>query len=90
MQVKIITPDKTAFEGEAKAITFPGNSGEFEVLDQHAAMISLLKKGNMRMKTAGKEQNFAIDGGVVEILNNQVVVLVESLDDAKTNTEAEA
>ena len=88
MQVKIITPDKTAFEGEAQSILFPGNSGEFEVLNQHAAMISLLKKGNMRMRTASKEQNFAIDGGVVEVLNNQVVVLVESLDDAKANTEA--
>ncbi|EAY27673.1 ATP synthase F1 subunit epsilon [Microscilla marina] len=88
MQVKIITPDKTAFEGEAQAITFPGNSGEFEVLDQHAAMISLLKKGNMRLKAGGKDQNFNIDGGVVEVLNNKVVVLVESIEDAQQGVEA--
>lgn len=86
MQVKIITPDKTAFEGEAQSILFPGNSGEFEVLNQHAAMISLLKKGKMRMKADNKEQHFAIDGGVVEILNNEVIVLVESLSDAKADT----
>ncbi|WP_299454754.1 ATP synthase F1 subunit epsilon [uncultured Microscilla sp.] len=88
MQVKIITPDKTAFEGEAQAITFPGNSGEFEVLDQHAAMISLLKKGHMRLKAGGKDQNFSIDGGVVEVLNNKVVVLVESIEDVQQGVEA--
>ena len=88
MQVKIITPDKTAYEGEAQAITFPGNSGEFEVLDQHAAMISLLKQGTMRLKTAGNDQSFKVDGGVVEVLNNKVVVLVESIEEANTSVEA--
>jgi F-type H+-transporting ATPase subunit epsilon len=87
MQVKIITPDKKAFEGEAQAITFPGNSGEFEVLDQHAAMISLLKKGNMRLKTNSGDQDFSIDGGVVEVLNNEVVVLVESIEGATQKSE---
>lgn len=83
MQVKIITPDSTAFEGEAQAITFPGNGGEFEVLNQHAAMISLLKQGTMRLKTNSSEQTFNVDGGVVEVLNNNVVVLVESIENAK-------
>ncbi|HAS47669.1 MAG TPA: ATP synthase F1 subunit epsilon [Microscillaceae bacterium] len=81
MQVKIITPDKTAYEGQAQVLTFPGNSGEFEVLDNHAAMISLLKAGNLRMKADGRDQNFTIDGGVVEVLNNKVTVLVESLEE---------
>lgn len=88
MQVKIITPDNTAFEGEAQVLTFPGSSGEFEVLDNHAAMISLLKAGTLHIKASGKDQNFAIDGGVVEILNNTVTVLVESLSEATTEVEA--
>ena len=82
MQVKIITPDKTAYEGQAQILTFPGSSGEFEVLDNHAAMISLLKAGNLRLKADGQDQSFTIDGGVVEVLNNNVTVLVESLEEA--------
>lgn len=82
MQVKIITPDKTAYEGQAQILTFPGSSGEFEVLDNHAAMISLLKAGNLRLKADGQDQSFTIDGGVVEVLNNNVTVLVESLEKA--------
>ena len=84
MQVKIITPDKTAYEGQAQVLTFPGSSGEFEVLDNHAAMISLLKAGNLRMKADGQDQSFTIDGGVVEVLNNNVTVLVESLEEASS------
>ncbi|OJJ18476.1 ATP synthase F1 subunit epsilon [marine bacterium AO1-C] len=88
MQVKIITPDKTAFEGQAQVLTFPGSSGEFEVLDNHAAMISLLKAGNLRMKADGQDQSFTIDGGVVEVLDNNVTVLVESLEEAAASTNA--
>ena len=88
MQVKIITPDTTAFEGQAQVLTFPGSSGEFEVLDNHAAMISLLKAGNLHIKADGRDQNFTIDGGVVEILNNNVTVLVESLEEAAAGVSA--
>jgi len=81
MKVQIITPDKAVFESEeVESIKLPGVNGEFEVLNNHAALISALKAGNVRVKMTGKkEENFNIDSGVVEVLSNNVVVLSEAL-----------
>ncbi len=79
MFVKIITPDKNIFEGEVSSAKFPGASGSFEVLKDHAAIISLLEAGDVRLKTTEGEKNFVVDGGVVEVLNNNITVLVETV-----------
>ena len=81
MTVQIITPDKAVFESDTvESIKLPGVNGEFEVLNNHAALISALKAGKVRIKlTDKKEENFNIDSGVVEVLNNTVVVLSEAL-----------
>lgn len=78
MFIEIITPDKKLFSGEVVAARFPGSDGSFEVLNQHAPMISSLGKGNVVLNTGTKKESFPIDGGVVEVLKNKVVVLVES------------
>lgn len=79
MLLEVVTPDKKVFEGEASAVTFPGSDGEFQVLGNHAPMISSLGRGKMIIKASGKEEVVMIDGGVVEVLNNKVVVLAESV-----------
>ncbi|NJO00534.1 MAG: ATP synthase F1 subunit epsilon [Bacteroidia bacterium] len=80
MFAKVITPDENVFEGEIIQAKFPGTSGEFEVLENHAPLISTLETGKLMLKTPNNErQEFQIEGGVVEILHNQVTVLVESL-----------
>lgn len=79
MHLEVVTPDKTVFEGEASAVTFPGSDGEFQVLNDHAPMISALGKGAMTIKTSGKEEVVTVDGGVVEVLKNKVIVLAESV-----------
>ena len=79
MLLEVVTPDKKVFEGEATAVTFPGSDGEFQVLTGHAPMISSLGRGKMTIKASGKEEVVIIDGGVVEVLNNKVVVLAESV-----------
>lgn len=82
MLLEVVTPDQKVFEGEASAVTFPGSDGEFQVLNNHAPMISALGKGKMKIVASGKEEFVTIDGGVVEVLNNKVIVLAESVIEA--------
>ncbi len=78
MFLEIITPDKKLFSGEVKSIVLPGTDGKFGILNHHAPIISSLKKGTVKVTdTVEKTQNFEIKGGVVEMLNNQVIILAE-------------
>jgi len=80
MQITIITPDKTIFEGEVSSAKFPGSKGAFEVLKDHAALISTLDEGNIQLRTEKNEVlTYKIDTGVVEVLQNNLTVLVESV-----------
>ena len=75
MQLEILTPDKTVFSGEVDSVTLPGSGGQFQILKNHAALVSSLEKGNVKVKTNEGEKQFEITGGVVEVLNNKIVVL---------------
>lgn len=76
MQLDIITADKTLFSGEIEMVTLPGTDGTFQILKGHAALVSSLIKGKVVVKgTENGNQSFDITGGIVEILNNKVVVL---------------
>ena len=81
MHLEIITPDKKVFEGEVSGAKFPGIGGSFEVLNSHAPIISTLENGPVRVTTAASYQYFNIDGGVVEVLNNKIIVLAEAVTD---------
>lgn len=76
MQLDIITADKTLFSGEIEMVTLPGTDGTFQILKGHAALVSSLIKGQVVVKgTENGNQSFDITGGIVEVLNNKVVVL---------------
>ncbi len=75
MQLDIITADKTIFSGEIDAVTLPGSNGSFQILKGHAALISSFDKGKIVVKNKEGKQEFEVSGGVVEVLNNKVVVL---------------
>ena len=80
MHLEIITPDKKVFEGEVALVTFPGSDGSFQVLNNHAPLVSLLKDGVVEYKTTERETSqVAITGGVVEVLKNKVIVLADGL-----------
>ncbi len=80
MYLEIITPDKKVFEGEVKLVQLPGSKGAFEILKNHAPIISTLDKGTIKIKDmANEEQYFEIDGGVIENKSNKIIVLVESV-----------
>ena len=77
MFLEIITPDRHVFDGEVTSATFPGSSGSFQVLRNHAPIISALDKGEVSYRTDDGEHSLTIEGGVVEVLNNKITVLVE-------------
>ena len=79
MHLEIITPDKKIFEGEVSLATFPGADGSFQVLNNHAPLVSLLKDGILEYKTKDATQQVKITGGVVEVLKNKVVVLADGI-----------
>ena len=78
MILEIITPEKKLFTGEATLVRLPGVSGWFELLNNHAAMISALGKGTVEVKTTTGRKSFSITGGFVECLNNKVILCAES------------
>lgn len=79
MLLEIITPDKKVFAGEVKLVQLPGSKGNFEILKNHAPIISTLDKGILRIvEMNDNEKIFEVDGGVVENKSNKIIVLVES------------
>ena len=79
MHLEIITPDKTIFDGEVDSATFPGSKGSFQVLKNHAALISSLDKGKVIYKINDSEQELVVNGGIVEVLNNNIILLAEEI-----------
>ncbi|MGM0565537.1 MAG: ATP synthase F1 subunit epsilon [Bacteroidota bacterium] len=78
MNVEIITPDTNIFNGEASLIQLPGVDGLFEILHNHAPMIAALGEGKVKIKKeSGETEYFDIDGGVLEVKENKVLVLAE-------------
>ncbi|MBT3382870.1 MAG: ATP synthase F1 subunit epsilon [Prolixibacteraceae bacterium] len=79
MFLEIITPDKKIFEGEVKRVQLPGSKGSFEILKNHAPIISTLDKGTIKIvDESGNVKRFDVDGGVIENKTNKIIVLVET------------
>lgn len=79
MNLEILTPDKKIFDGEVTSVTVPGAQGSFEILNHHAPIISILEDGKVIVRTNGDVQIFSTKGGVVEVINNKVIVLAEGI-----------
>lgn len=79
MFLEIITPSKKVFSGEVTLVKLPGTKGSFEVLENHAPIISTLEEGKIKIVEKNEQVSFYdIDGGVVEVKNNKIIVLAES------------
>lgn len=79
MFLEIITPEKKVYSGDVEAVRLPGADGSFGILNNHAPIIASLKKGTVKVTDAAKKvENFEINGGVVEVLNNKITVLAEA------------
>ena len=92
MEIDIISPVTKVFSGKVNSITLPGTDGSFQILNNHAPIISTLAKGQMKLmvdastpSVKGFEQSSdkrtltrEIPGGVVEVNNNKIIVLIDA------------
>lgn len=83
LSVEIVTPRRVVFSGHATAITLPGVKGGFQVLINHAPIVSSLDIGEIKITASdGSETHYATDGGFAEVVRNVVTVIVETADQA--------
>ncbi len=80
MKIEIITPDRKVYEGDIKSIRVPGKKGSFQVLKDHAPIISTLEKGPVIIvDQANNELKYEIAEGVIEVKQNKIILLSESV-----------
>ena len=80
MKIEIITPDSRVFDGEIKSVRVPGKKGSFQVLKDHAPIISTLDSGDViLLDYEGNETKYKISGGVIEVKANNIILLADSL-----------
>jgi F-type H+-transporting ATPase subunit epsilon len=78
--LEILTPESRLFSGEIKLVNLPGSQGAFEILKNHAPLISTLEQGKIKViDNTGITHFFDIQRGVAECLDNQIHVLVNVL-----------
>lgn len=91
MILEIISPEKIIFTGEVSSVAVPGVDGEFEMLNNHASIVSNLKQGSIKLygnidldeaqkevfKKGDRGYSLDINSGTVEMKNNKVTALVE-------------
>jgi len=77
MEVTIVSPEKIIYQGIAESVTVPGTKGAFEILDNHAPIISSLQPGKVIVKTSEEELTFDGNSGFVEVARNKVSVCIE-------------
>ena len=77
LKLKIVSPEKILFNGEVTMVKVPGVLGEFEILNNHAPIVSALQAGDVEYETQEGRTRFSVVGGFVEVLKNNVSLCVE-------------
>ena len=78
MLLEIVSPDAIIYTGNVTLVQLPGIDGSFELMNNHAPLISVLKQGKIKIiDTDDKTQYFDIKGGVLEVKDNRAIVLAE-------------
>lgn len=75
LKISVISPEATLFEGEARQLVAPAFDGEVGILDNHAPMVTVLGKGELRIGDGA--QRFAVEGGFMQVVDNVVRVVTE-------------
>ncbi len=77
LRLKIVSPEKIVFQGDVESVLVPGTKGSFEILNDHAPIISSLSEGTVEYSTKEGKKQFNIHGGFVEVKKNEVSLCVE-------------
>jgi F-type H+-transporting ATPase subunit epsilon len=77
LKLRIVSPEKVEYDGVVESVLVPGTAGQFEILNDHAPIISTLQKGVVEYATQEGKVNLEILGGFVEVQKNVVSICVE-------------
>ena len=77
LNVSVISPERVLFEGTARSVIAPAFDGEVGILPMHAPLMTLLGRGTLRLDTAEGEKRFDVEGGFLQIIDDQVRVVAE-------------
>jgi len=77
LKVSVISPESVLFEGETASVVAPAFDGEVGILENHAPMMTLLGKGSLRLGGGGSEKRFTIEGGFLQVVENNVRIVTE-------------
>ena len=80
LHLEIVTPERLAYEGDVDSVVCPGIEGELGILPHHAPLLTTLGFGELRIRTGGQEESFAIAGGFLQVRPDKVVVMAETAD----------
>jgi F-type H+-transporting ATPase subunit epsilon len=75
--VSVISPEQVLFDGEADSVVAPAFDGEVGILQHHAPMMTLLGRGTLRLAGASGERRFTVEGGFLQVADDQVRVVTE-------------
>jgi F-type H+-transporting ATPase subunit epsilon len=77
LKVSVISPESVLFEGEVSSVVAPAFDGEVGILENHAPMMTLLGTGTLRLGAAASEKRFNIEGGFLQVVENNVRIVTE-------------
>ena len=78
IQLSVITPERTVFDGVVDQVTLPTTEGEITVLPNHLPLVSVLAPGELRLRVSGQDTPLAVAGGFIEVLpGNRIAVLAD-------------
>ena len=83
MRVVIVTGDRTAYDGQAEAVVAPATNGQIGIRPLHAPLLAGLEPGELLVRANGEEQVFAVSGGFIEVRDNQVIILADTVERAE-------
>src|SRR3989475_10032238 len=90
MHVEVVTAERELYNGEAVMVVASGSEGQLGILPRHAALLTTLQAGAMRIKLGGAEEPLFVSGGFLEVSNNQVTVLADTAEHAEEIDQARA
>jgi F-type H+-transporting ATPase subunit epsilon len=79
MKLEILTPEAVVYSGDAESVTLPGAAGSFQILNNHAPVISSLTGGTLSFSAGGEVRKMKVADGLVEMHNNTVTVCIDKI-----------
>jgi F-type H+-transporting ATPase subunit epsilon len=80
MQIKILTPEKTVFNGSAESLQLPGSLGLMGVLNNHAPILSVMTPGIIKFKSEEKNYIYCVSYGFFEFITNKALILADAIE----------